>query len=536
MLPLPLSSRFTRDKSIFRKERIPIKRIALLFLLFLMSVCLSGCVGNSLPITDANPSVTLPPAEVAFVAPIGDASLEHTKDAVLYLPSRDGISLAPVTAQVSYSPVRPDAETHVRALLAHAGNKTALSLGGNTRLSLYGTSPVEVSRDTVTVNLSASALQLDRESLYLTCQAITNTLTQLPDIRYVNILVVDKPVGLDIGNKLPLGALTYNAANDLGAVYNQLLSRRVDSTKTTDSNEPLSANVTLYFPLLHTDGIVSETRSMNFENQVFSDMVIAILRELAIGPSDQSIHSPPLPLLADLLTSTPTLLVSSDQGGNIISLDFAHNLEEMLDAYGISQKQSMASLCCTLTTFFPNISGIRVSINGAPVDQFLLTEETDKNEKGNLLKRADFSTMLLDYASLYFASEAQKTLVACHRPIPYHQRNNPRTLLTELAKGPQPYDSESNLLPVMSSEAITDTDMLGFSLNDHTLLVNFSPTFTKVGADMTAEEERLLAYSLVNTLCLNEDIKSVCFFMAGSQFDGFSGEIYWAGLFYPLPI
>ena len=72
-------------------------------------------------------------------------------------------SLSKVSTQVSYSPVRPEAETLVRSLLAHKGNKEATALGGDTKLSLYGTSPVEVSRDTVTVNLSASALQLDRE-------------------------------------------------------------------------------------------------------------------------------------------------------------------------------------------------------------------------------------------------------------------------------------------------------------------------------------------------------------------------------------
>ncbi|MBP3648023.1 MAG: GerMN domain-containing protein [Clostridia bacterium] len=476
----------------------------------------------------------MPPAEVSFVAPIGDASLEYTQDATLYLPSHDGISLTAVTSQSSCSPVRPDAETLIRTLLSHAGTKTASSLGGSTRLSLYGTSPVEVSRDTVTVNLSASALQLDRESLYLTCQAITNTLTQLEGIHYVNILVVNKPVGLDIGNTLPMGALKQNNAPDLGAVYNQLLSRRADNA--AGSAEPLSANVTLYFPLLHADGMVSETRNMTFDNQVFSDMVTSILRELAAGPTDSSIQSPPLPLLADLLTATPTLLVSEDLGGNIIALDFAHNLEEMLDAYGITHKQSMASLCYTLTTFFPNVNGIRVSINGTPVESIMLTEYADDNASGHFLLRPDFSELLYDYATLYYASNDQKSLVSSNRPVPYRQKNNPRMLLMELSKGPQPQDSQPDLLPVMHDNIISDTDMLGFSLSENTLLVNFSPSFADIGSDMTAEEERLMAYALVNTLCQNEQIKSVCFFLSGSQFDGFSGEIYWAGLFYPLPI
>lgn len=500
-----------------------------------MGVLLSGCTSTGLQVTDQTPAVTLPPAEISYVAPIGDASLEYTAETVLYLPSRDGIGLTRTTAQVSYSPVRPDAETLVRALLANPGNKEAFPLGGETKLSLFGTNPVEVSRDTVTVNLSASALQLDRESLFLCCQAITNTLCELPEIRYVNVLVVDKPVGLDIANTLPMGALQKNTALDLGAVYKQLLSRKVSQNDTV-SDEPFSANVTLYFPLSNTEGLVSEVRSLSFENQIPADMIIQILRELASGPSDPSIISPPLPLLADLLTATPTVSSSAEAAGNIISLDFAHNLYDMLDAYNISHPQSMASLCYTLSTFFPNVSGITVGVNGSPVDQRMTTEEIDSGASQQPLLRAECSSLLLDYCDLFFGSEDKKTLCLTHRPVPYRQASNPRMLLMELSKGPLPQDSVSDLKSVFSTDCITDTDMLGFSLSEETLLVNFSPTFKEVGEEITPDEERLLAYSIVNTLCNSSRIKNVCFFVSGSQFDGFTGEIYWAGLFYPLPL
>ena len=270
------------------------KRLTLLFsgvsLLYLLCSCAAS---NGLPITDIAPSATLPPAQVTYVAPIGDASLEHTQSAKLYLPSHDGISLTEIETEISYSPTRPKAENLVRTLLSHSSTRESTALGGNVRLSLYGTSPVEVSRDTATINLSASALQLDRDKLYLACQAIANTLTQLPELSYVNFLVVDKPVGLDISNTLPMGALGFNDAQDIGAVYEQMVSRRVGSSDKPE-NMPLSANVTLYFPLNQTDGMVSEIRSMSFENQVFADMVIAILRELAAGPKDESILSPSL--------------------------------------------------------------------------------------------------------------------------------------------------------------------------------------------------------------------------------------------------
>lgn len=510
------------------------KRLLLVLLCCLLGLFLSSCSSTGLPVTDGKPTVTLPPAEIHFVAPIGDAALEYTREATLYLPSHDGIGLTTVSTEVSFSPVRPDAESLVRALLNHAGTKDASSLGGSIRLSLYGTSPVEVSRNVATVHLSASALQLDREILYVACQAIANTLTELDQIDYVNVLVVNKPVGLDIANTLPMGTLTHNSAQDLGAVYEQYMSRRVDSNENA-ATTPLTSNVTFYLPLINTDGMVCEVRSMSFENQLVADMVVSILQEMAAGPDDSSISSPVLPLLADLLTSTPALVSSDNIAGNLISLDFASNLDDMLDAYGISRKQCMASICYTLCTFFPNVSGIQVSINGVPVDPLLLAEDDEEERGEKILLRSDFSGMLYDYCKLYFGNGDSKTLAASKRPLPYALCTSPRSLLFELSKGPQEADSVSNLLPVMKADAITDTDLLGLSLNGNTLLVNFAPSFSSVRQDMTSDEERLLAYAIVNTLCSNERMKSVCFFEAGNQFEGTPGGIYWAGLFYPLP-
>lgn len=513
---------------------MPLRRLLYGLLFLCLCLLLTGCATtNGLPISDEAPAATLPPAEVSYVAPIGDAALEYSESATLYLPSHDGISLTPVETTVSYSLVRPRAESLVRALIAHAGNKAASSLGGDVRLSLYGTSPVEISRNVATVNLSASALQLDREALYLACQALTNTLTTLPEIEYVNVLVVDKAVGVDVANTLPMGSYKASDAPDLGAVYEQALSRRV-GTGESPLDKPFSANITLYFPLSQSQGIVSEVQSMSFENQLLPDMVVSILRKLGDGPKTASIRSPSLPLLADLLTAKPTLKPSEETGGNILVLDFAHNLDDMLDAYGITREQCLASLCYTFSTFLPNVSGIRLSINGAPVDQLLMTEDDAAAGPEGIALRSAFSERLYDFCTLYFPDDGN-ALHASIRPVPYYQASNPRFLVTELANGPQASDSLPQLRAIMPKHALNDTAMLGFSLSaDHSLLVNFSPAFGQIAAGLDGDSERAFAYALVNTLCTAPRIRSVCFFQSGSQFDGFSGEIYWRGLFYPL--
>jgi len=149
-----------------------VRRMVLIFFSAWLCLVLSGCTNTGLQVTDAEPSVTLPPAEVPFVAPIGDAALEYTETVPLHLPRHDGLGLTTVRASVSFSPVRPKAENLVRSLLAQSNSAEAAALGGDVRLTLYGTTPVEISRDVATINLSASALQLDREKLTSPARAL----------------------------------------------------------------------------------------------------------------------------------------------------------------------------------------------------------------------------------------------------------------------------------------------------------------------------------------------------------------------------
>ncbi len=485
---------------------------------------LCACSGGGVPITQNNPPVTLPPASVRYVAPIGDAALEYTETAALYLPRHDGTRLGTINSGVSFSLSRPNEESLVRALLASPGDGVLSSIGGGVKLSLYGSTPVEVSRDVATVNLSATALQLDRQSFYTAAQAITATICSLKKVNYVNLLVMDKPVGMDIGNTIPMGTLSRNAWQELTASYEHLLSRREGS---------LSSNVTLYFPVTGSHGFMSEVRVCSFPSRDPSDMITAILRELAAG-SSQGISTSLPPLLGDILTKAPTLSDSEEAGGKIIELSFDYSLDDMLEAYLLDRAQCLAAVCCTLCTFFPNVAGIQFTIGDKPVSTLMLTDEFGSSVtfENGIARRSDFTSLILDERSLYFSGGNQ--LIETKRPMPYYSCQNPRALIIELAKGAQSYDSVSNLLPIMPASIISDSDILGLAIDDQTLLINMARSFESICAELEPESERILAYSIVNTLCENDRIKEVCFFIAGNQVERLAGGIYWSGFFYPM--
>ena len=89
---------------------------SLLAVLLCSCLLLSGCTAQ-MPVSATEPTLTLPPVEQLYAAPIGDAALEYAATATLYLPRYDSNLLGALQAEVTFSEARPDAESLVRALL-----------------------------------------------------------------------------------------------------------------------------------------------------------------------------------------------------------------------------------------------------------------------------------------------------------------------------------------------------------------------------------------------------------------------------------
>lgn len=509
---------------------------ALLVLLAAACLLLNGCQA-SVPVIagDGEPVATLQPAQMLYDAPIGDAELTYDALVTLYLPRKDGVRLVATQETVQLSAGRHGAESVIRALFGHPGNETVAPLSAQVKLQLAGENPVEVSRDVATVNLAASALQLDYKDYYTVCQAITNTLTEFTDIRYVNVLVSGAQVGLDVSASLPMGTLQRRTGEDLNTLWEQAQAQRVQLSQDA-SLRRLSIAATLYFPAKMSTGILPEVRNLAFEGQTPAQLVSGLLQELSQG-AEYLGDVPSLPDLSELLSQPPQVSELVGVAGRKVVLHFSSELNEALIENDVTRSACMASLTYTFTTFLPGVTGVEVYIGDEWIQSVtpssIYTDREPIDFQNGLQARADYRSFLLGYCRLYFATDAGR-LRAVNRPVPYYQAKSPRFLLLQLMQGPKGYDDIPGLKGVLP-DGLGDADLLGISLKGNTLLVHFSQALSAKSQGLSGNQERLLIYAMVNTLCENPILSRIRFYVAGAQPETLAGEIYLPGEFLSNP-
>lgn len=488
---------------------------------------LSGCT-SSITALNSEISVTLPPTSVSWKAPTGDTNQEISQTALLYVPDITGTRLIAQPDRISYAASRHPAEATLRQLFSFAGNSAATQLTQCVTLQLSTVNPVEISGDTATVNLGASALTLPHSELYVACQAIANTLCQWGDIKYVNVLVSSSQPGLDVASSVPAGCFTQNLSDTIDT-----LSSYAQSLSQSSAERRFSTAATLYFPTYSGKGILAETRVLNFPSRNKSLMIETLLDALSSGA--QILHGvPAVPSLAGYLQSSPTVGDVAVSGGQQAVLHFRSSFNDALISAGVPRSVMMASLTYTITTFVPGISGVKVYIGEELVSAIVPSGvyegagETISFD-GGLMRRSQFSHFLLTQCTLYFGNGDGK-LTATERPVPYYQARSLRYLLNCLLQGPQMYDSVTGLKAIMP-ENMKDADALGIAVNDRRALINLSQHFMSACAGYNETQERQLVYALVNTLTELPEVNSVALFIAGTQPETLCGTLYLPGEF-----
>ena len=503
------------------------KKILFCALCLLLALSLTGCMGGVEALNHGD-TVTLQPAAAGPAAPTGDTNQEISQTVLLYVPGASGTRLIAQTERVTLSAARHPAEATLRQLFAFEGSESAQPLSRDARLQLSPVNPVEISGGTATVNLGASALTLSHSDFYVVCQAIANTLTQWGDIRAVNVLVSSTQPGLDVGANVPAGCFIQNLTDGIDA-----LTASADAQAAASGDRRLSLTAILYYPAYSGKGILAEARTVSFAGRAKPVLIESLLDALSQTPQTLS-NVPALPNLNDDLSSPPAILEIADTGGQRVVLRFQQGFNDALIAAGVPRSVMMAALTYTLTGFVPGINGVTVYIGEELVSSVVpagIYEGAGETIQFNdsIMRRSDFSAFLLANCTLYFGDGAGH-LMAVRRPVPYYEVRSARYLAGCLMQGPQNMDASPDARAVLPVD-LGDADLLGVGLDGDTLLLNFSPRFAAAAADYDAEAERLLIYAVVNTLCELPAVRSVSFYINGTQPETLSGALYLPGKF-----
>lgn len=506
---------YHEEPAVFFGDRAMNRPLLRYFSLLTAVLLLSGC-SASVPIQKSSVSSTLPPAKAVFQAPGGDEYRSYAETVLLYLPSASDGRITAEPFMLSFPFNQHPAETTIRKLLSFAGNDQSLALSEH--LELRAGSSLEISGKTATVDLNAAALELDRQQLADVCRAITNTLCQWQDIRFVNILINGKQQGIDIAATLPMGSL-------------QLTENERPLWESIAADERFVRTATLYFPAHLGKGVLAEARTITFHSNSLSDMVDGLLIALSSGATTLP-NTPKLPELINLLADSPELVIAGN-GERYLKLHFLQKANEAFITAGVPRSVMVASLAMTTTTFLPGIDGIMIQL-GDELVQSITPNSIYTNPgqavqfENGIIRRRFFDSFLLDLCPLYFSS--RERLVRVLRPIPYEYTQNVRYLLEQLLSGPNPADSVNAPEGVLPA-SVKSADLIGFMRENDTVLLNFSPAFASDASSLNKTQEQIAIYSIVNTLCELRGIKRLRFFIAGAQPETLSGAIYLPGEF-----
>ncbi len=496
--------------------------LAYLLLLSLLPV-LSSCSEPELLKADALNS--LPPAIIPYEAPLGTEDMHYRTDLPLFLPTLNEQNLTAVISPVECEYGVSNAQAIVSALLNQPTDHVHLQLGGSSQLFLSARFPVETAGSVCTVQLDTSALSASTEHLYTAGLAIASTLYGVENIRYVNVLVNERAIGMDLTDNLPMGSLTQHSGVDLPVLLQQIDARRTPLGR-DPASVPLTCTATLYFPLQGETGFIPEVRNLTFQGQTPSLLAEGLLQALSTG-SQYSQGATHMPDLISFLSQAPDVS-ELPGGGRLLTLRFVSDLTSRVALLGFDPSAVIGSMVYTLTTCIPALSAVRIFSGSTLMTS--LTGDTFGSlyfEEGQQHRR-QYTSGLRDLTEICLSRGESLELVT--RAVPFSSATSPSVLLSLLSKGPTEDEIHEGLSGVFPFE-MDETDLLGIGITDDLLLLNLSAACEEAIRKMDHAGQQKLAYALVITLCKALGTRRVRFFFDSSAPETLGTDVYWGGEF-----
>lgn len=257
-------------------------------------------------------------------------------------------------------------------------------------------------------------------------------------------------------------------------------------------------NFDLYFINEDGTGIVSTTRKIRYKNE--DELIRSALEMLRKGPSGGK--------LGAIMPKDTEINGIELSGGGFLTVYFSDKFlsddpsRNVLNVYAV-----VKTLCSTA-----HVSSVKVLVNGEPVK--------DKDGKPlEYISASDINLETEEYRSemrevgLYFADSTGKKLVCEKRTIKItDQQPIEQYIINELIKGTK----DKKLKTLLSKKTV----LVSVEVQENICYLNFKSNFLTDNSG-TPEHEKMVIYSIVNSLTELQMLARVQFYMDGKRVDNF---------------
>ncbi len=462
-------------------------------------------------------------------------SMGSTKKAAVYFLNSEGRTL---TADLRLLSVEQDlnpAVSAVKALLLGPSNSSL------TRVAPDGVSLdfIEFSNGVANIYLKGSAADMPPDAKYIMEMAIANTVSDILGAAAVSVFYNNLREGFQGYPCAPLKKQTgdvYVAYNNAKANYlppgetpqdtetpapaaspHPTAGDEQPSPNETASAGPAPADIAtvLYFTAASGDYILPSVRTVKYLPSSPDDKaayVSAIIDELKKGPNNTNMMNSPLASGVSLI-GAPVVTDNGDGTCNV-ALNFSAPPSDASYEGSKSMLLSYAAIVYSITGFVPFVREVHIFVNGVPA-------QLDAVNGGT--KRSDFFGYIGSSAPLYFQYADSGLLLEVSRSMEQGKIWSALERVRALMRGPQKGDP-ANINAVKIGD-MKEEDILSVKVYNDTAYVNLSEGFKEACADISAQNEMLLVYAIVNTVTAMDGINKVQFLVEGKQTRTLAGHL-----------
>ena len=338
---------------------------------------------------------------------------------------------------------------------------------------------VLVGDEIASVYLAVSEMP-DQKSRYFFEYALTNTLSDLLSIKYVNVYwngAVQEMFGLPYGLKTKFsGNIAQNYSEELQKAQTE-----------ANGDSVVEVKVALYFPNSENTMVLPEVRNVVVKE---GNYIEAVVEEIKKGPRDRTQRN-------DLLTADHQLnSYTIGQIDGILQLDF-DKIPSYLEYQDYdAAKMFFAGITNTFIALIPAISGVSVTAGGTRITGIPDTMSFEPMMTNRMFY--DFNGSSID---IYLQAADSELLTSVSRTVAASRRWDLKTHIQEMMKGPNAKESET-VWPIFPA-GVEESDLLDIYRSGETICVDFSNHFYEVLTTLSESNERLLIYGIVNTVLKN---------------------------------